>query len=66
MARVLNNLWIPHKPTRKQMEFLLVDDLEIFCGGAAGGGKSEGLLMGALMYIDQPEYARAFFSYFLF
>lgn len=29
---------------------------EAFYGGAAGGGKSDALLMGAVMYIDIPKY----------
>lgn len=28
----------------------------MFFGGAAGGGKSDGLLMGALQYVDVPRY----------
>lgn len=49
--------YIPHKPHPKQAAFLLYDDLEAFYGGAAGGGKSDALLMGALQYIDVPGYA---------
>lgn len=30
---------------------------ESFYGGAAGGGKSDALLMAALMYADEPDYA---------
>lgn len=30
---------------------------EVFYGGAAGGGKSDALLMAALQYVDQPGYA---------
>jgi hypothetical protein len=30
---------------------------EAFYGGAASGGKSEALLMGALQYVDDPNYA---------
>lgn len=37
---------------------LLLDDVrEVFYGGAAGGGKSDGLLMAALQYVDVPGYA---------
>ena len=37
---ILNNKYIPHKPTRKQAAFLMGYDLEEgFYGGAAGGGK---------------------------
>lgn len=36
---------------------MLLDGREAFYGGAAGGGKSDALLMGALQYVDQPGYA---------
>lgn len=35
--------------------------MEAFYGGAAGGGKSEGLLMGGLQYVHRPEYAGIIF-----
>jgi hypothetical protein len=35
----------------------LLDQQEAFYGGAAGGGKSDALLMAALQYVDQPGYA---------
>jgi len=38
------------------MRFLLLDRREAFFGGAAGGGKSDSLLMGASMYLDTPGY----------
>jgi hypothetical protein len=34
---------------------------EVFYGGAAGGGKSDWLLMGALEYVDVPGYAAIIF-----
>lgn len=34
---------------------------EVFYGGAAGGGKSDWLLMGALEYVDVPGYAAIVF-----
>lgn len=39
-----------------QQAFLLLDDLEAFYGGAAGGGKSEALLRGAIQYTDYSHY----------
>lgn len=48
----------PHEPTPKQLELLALDTvLEVFFGGAAGGGKTDGLLMAALKYIDVPGYS---------
>jgi hypothetical protein len=40
-----------------QTGFLVLDHLEAFYGGAAGGGKSDALLAGALQYVDVPGYA---------
>lgn len=39
------------------MAFLLLDQREALYGGAAGGGKSDALLMGALQYVSYPEYS---------
>lgn len=49
--------YIPHKPFPKQAAFLLLNCREAFYGGAAGGGKSDALLMAALQYVDVPGYA---------
>ncbi len=49
--------YIPHTPTVKQRAFLLLRSREAFFGGAAGGGKSDCLLMAALQYADVPHYA---------
>ena len=50
-------LALPHPPSAKQRQFLALDCLEAFYGGAAGGGKSEALLMAALQHVHQPGYA---------
>lgn len=50
----------PHKPEPPQRAFLKLDELgvlEALYGGAAGGGKTDTLLMGALRYVDVPGYA---------
>lgn len=36
-------------------------DREAFFGGSAGGGKSDALLMGALQYVEVPNYAAILF-----
>ena len=61
--------YIPHDPTDRQAMALLAHEfaqrpdepIEIFYGGAAGGGKSDWLLMAALQYVDQPGYAAIIF-----
>lgn len=49
--------YVPHWPHPPQEAFLWVNELEAFYGGAAGGGKSDALLMAALQYVDVPDYA---------
>jgi predicted phage terminase large subunit-like protein len=38
------------------MAFMLSDEPEVFFGGSAGGGKSDALLMAALMFAEVPGY----------
>ena len=52
---------IPHRPTDPQWEFLALSCEEAFFGGAAGGGKSDALIMAAAQYLDVPGYASAIF-----
>jgi len=49
--------FVPHTPTARQKLFLRLPHKEAFYGGAAGGGKSDALLMGALEHVDKPGYA---------
>lgn len=55
------NPFIPHDPSPKQRAFLMLPHVEAFYGGAAGGGKSDALLMGALQYVDVPKYSAIIF-----
>lgn len=57
---VYRNPMIPSSPLRpspKQIAMLACDAKECLIGGAKGGGKSESLLMAALMYVSVPGYA---------
>lgn len=49
--------YIPHPPHLKQHVFLWLHCQEALFGGAAGGGKSDALLMAALQWADTPGYA---------
>lgn len=49
--------YIPHEPTPLQDAFLWLDHQEALFGGAAGGGKSDALLMSALQYCEYPDYS---------
>lgn len=51
----------PHPPSAKQKAFLQLDVEEAFYGGAAGGGKSDALIHGALQYVDVPGYSAGLF-----
>lgn len=49
--------YIPHQPTGKQQAGLCIPQREALYGGAAGGGKSDWILMAALQYVDVPGYS---------
>ena len=56
-----NSEYVPHQPQPKQLAFLMLPHKEAFYGGAAGGGKSDALLMAALQYVDIPGYSAIVF-----
>jgi predicted phage terminase large subunit-like protein len=60
-AAAIRSGWSPQAPTDVQRRFLELDCREALYGGAAGGGKSSALLMGALQYVDVPGYAALLF-----
>lgn len=49
--------WCPHLPTDRQLAFLETGTFEALYGGAAGGGKSDALLMDHARFFDVPGYA---------
>ncbi len=59
----------PHRPTDTQAMFLVgsvlrgeePETIELMFGGAAGGGKSDAMLMAALMFVDVPGYSAIIF-----
>lgn len=59
--RIRINDYMPHMPTPKQRAFLCLPFREALFGGAAGGGKSDALLMGALQYVDVPSFKAIIF-----
>jgi hypothetical protein len=56
-AQVIERNWIPHEPTPRQKLFLDLDCREAMYGGAAGGGKTDALLMSHLRFANIPKYS---------
>lgn len=59
----VSRYWPAGKPGRNyaQAAFLAMTQREILFGGAAGPGKTVGLLMAALQYVDVPRYSAVLF-----
>lgn len=60
-ATLAENPYVTKVPFPKQIEFLRIENPDVLYGGAAGGGKSGALLLGALQFADVPGYAAAIF-----
>ena len=56
MATIEENPYIPISPSDQQAVFLTLPVREALYGGAAGGGKTYGGVMGALQYVEDPSY----------
>ena len=57
---IYQNKYIPEShrnPFDNQIDFLTYNSEELLYGGQAGGGKSDALLMAALQYVNEPDYA---------
>ena len=50
---MIDTVW---KPQKKQIDFLSRSEYEVLYGGAAGGGKSDALLVEALRQVHIPHY----------
>lgn len=50
---MIDTIW---KPQKKQVDFLSRNEYEVLYGGAAGGGKSDALLVEALRQVHIPHY----------
>jgi predicted phage terminase large subunit-like protein len=61
LRELLTIPYCPEVPTPKQADFLLDRSPEALYGGAAGGGKSSALLMGALQGVEVPGFAAIIF-----
>ena len=54
-----NVIWTP---TERQAEFLAAPEREVLYGGSMGGGKTDCLLVCALIQVNNPKHRAIFFS----
>lgn len=57
LASVRGSKYLPHDLHPKQREFMDLPQREALFGGAAGGGKTDALLSGALVYAHRPKFS---------
>ncbi len=56
-AKLTPKTYLPHALHARQREFMALTELEVLFGGAAGGGKSDALLAGAIEFADRPRFS---------
>ena len=56
MRRIARNPYVPVRPTRHQVAYLLAEEREALFTGAGGNGKSTALMLAALLDVDRPGY----------
>jgi hypothetical protein len=56
MRRIARNPYVPIRPTRHQVAYLLAEEREALFTGAGGNGKTTALMLAALANVDRPGY----------
>ena len=58
MRRIAANPFVPIRPTRHQVAYLLAEEREALFTGSGGNGKSTALLASALLDMDRPGWSQ--------